>query len=325
MEYFNSQPLKKADLGGAAHVSHISIHILTRRLTGSSTGIDRRNACFNSQPHEEADLSGTMNIKWKVVFQLTASRGGWPFFPQSCQLTGTFQLTASRGGWRFKSFSTLPSSIVSTHSLTRRLTIFLLIFLSKLMFQLTASRGGWPNRWKQIIRWSCFNSQPHEEADLDHFYMLIDIFRFNSQPHEEADEYQTVQFIMFRTFQLTASRGGWLAAGTYHLKLEKFQLTASRGGWQFTNTGSGEQIPFQLTASRGGWHGIQEQHSYLFLFQLTASRGGWHTWNYEPNRNQNVSTHSLTRRLTGLLRMKLSTTLQFQLTASRGGWQGYAI
>lgn len=55
MEYFNSQPLKKADLGGAAHVSHISIHILTRRLTGSSTGIDRRNACFNSQPHEEAD------------------------------------------------------------------------------------------------------------------------------------------------------------------------------------------------------------------------------------------------------------------------------
>ena len=55
---------------------------------------------------------------------------------------------------------------ISTHSLTRRLTVSSPLYLL-------------------IIR--DFNSQPHEEADQSTGIKLARILHFNSQPHEEAD------------------------------------------------------------------------------------------------------------------------------------------
>ena len=53
-----------------------------------------------------------------------------------------------------------------------------------------------------------FNSQPHEEADLMEWEMLLGLFYFNSQPHEEADDDSTDPAKYSWTFQLTASRRG---------------------------------------------------------------------------------------------------------------------
>ena len=55
---------------------------------------------------------------------------------------------------------------ISTHSLTRRLTLLLLLVMLDDLH---------------------FNSQPHEEADNYHNYSDDSVLHFNSQPHEEAD------------------------------------------------------------------------------------------------------------------------------------------
>ena len=99
-------------------------------------------------------------------------------------------------------------------------------------------------------------------------------------------------------FQLTASQGGWPVIGSIFVRNCIFQLTASQGGWQvLTSTGCHSEI-FQLTASQGGW-----QYHYCSHIR------GWY-----------ISTHSLTRRLTGYRTFYKYTLLRFQLTASQGGW-----
>ena len=166
MIYFNSQPHEEAD-----------------RFQREWCETERY---FNSQPHEEADgfaslslnpytisthsltrrltntFSKTTNIK---LFQLTASRGGWQYTGLDSQLFVPFQLTASRGGWPLQRFA---SSMI-------------------LSFQLTASRGGWRSLTCFTRKHHYFNSQPHEEADVQLSAILLVVRYFNSQPHEEAD------------------------------------------------------------------------------------------------------------------------------------------
>ena len=167
----------------------------------------------------------------RLIFQLTASRRGWPLgFVSSVvlrdisthsltkRLTSSdiadspispFQLTASRRGWHpcynnivyvILYFNSQPHEEadstnrsywcivhISTHSLTKRLTMFCAIVNPILVFQLTASRRGW--RHRNVL--SAYN------------------FYFNSQPHEEADCSPPVHAATPFVFQLTASRRGW--------------------------------------------------------------------------------------------------------------------
>ena len=60
----------------------------------------------------------------------------------------------------------LVQAYISTHSLTRRLTII-------------------PPRHTATV--SYFNSQPHKEADMLSERLLVYMVHFNSQPHKEAD------------------------------------------------------------------------------------------------------------------------------------------
>ena len=76
---------------------------------------------------------------------------------------------------------------ISTHSLTGRLTICLLIYV--------------PPK-------SYFNSQPHREADRIFDFDNVTILYFNSQPHREADGNFVTTILSDGTFQLTASQGG---------------------------------------------------------------------------------------------------------------------
>ena len=209
--HFNSQPHEEAD-----NTTTLNTH---------------KPLYFNSQPHEEAD-----DLEWSNQLKLGISTHSLTKRLTSGEhyavATFTFQLTASRRGWRnleFWSehckghFNSQPheeadvaiglmanSGIISTHSLTKRLTehssdhpwrtwSFQLTASRRgwqhadietkrsIIFQLTASRRGWPGQHTSAANTEHFNSQPHEEADEQVTAEHKVNVNFNSQPHEEAD------------------------------------------------------------------------------------------------------------------------------------------
>ena len=156
----------------------ISTHSLTKRLTTC------RNYSFRTIP----------------VFQLTASRRGWHGGLKYCiehknfnsqpheEADKTKGLSVSEHGY-FNSqpheeaddsnFTVYNGVNISTHSLTKRLTLF-------------------PTLWGFHL--SYFNSQPHEEADVSWSCFQKFLVHFNSQPHEEAD---LPQFEMFKCVDIS--------------------------------------------------------------------------------------------------------------------------
>ena len=120
---------------------------------------------FNSHPHEEDDwfsyptcayncisthiLTKRMTLTDNVfipelVFQLTSSRRGWQYSIKILKIEVQFQLTSSRRGWHSKNLWGWLEMRISTHILTKRMT--LPQFLHSL-----------PDLY--------FNSHPHEEDD----------------------------------------------------------------------------------------------------------------------------------------------------------------
>ena len=143
---------------------------------------------FNSQPHKEADFFYVGKFTSDQQFQLTASQGGWRIKSSSHILNKVFQLTASQGGWLTTDIRLLSLQVISTHSLTRRLTSLTSNTDNSFTFQLTASQGGWHETGSLSTSFfHHFNSQPHKEADLQsHMEWVVQRY-FNSQPHKEAD------------------------------------------------------------------------------------------------------------------------------------------
>ena len=98
---------------------------------------------------------------------------------------------------------------ISTHSLTRRLTLL----LRRLWTKQRISTHSLTRRLTSIILLidnnTCyFNSQPHKEADIHKDQEKHSKKYFNSQPHKEADASEALKRISSRAFQLTASQGG---------------------------------------------------------------------------------------------------------------------
>ena len=167
---------------------------------------------FNSHPHEEDDftlvcvypsrskfqltssrrgwrLGKATKLKW-IAFQLTSSRRGWHMYNVDLHDVNIFQLTSSRRGWRSASHGCVRVHDISTHILTKRMTLVLTALLVRknisthiltkrmtinvkklkriVSFQLTSSRRGW--LYASVVkkvRWY-FNSHPHEEDDTVH-------------------------------------------------------------------------------------------------------------------------------------------------------------
>ena len=124
--------------------SDISTHILTRRMTTvifkiiteqriSTHILTRRMTNMKKHLHQNR------------IFQLTSSQGGWLALVLWLLLVELFQLTSSQGGWRLPYWKEAEHHNISTHILTRRMTLrgFLL--------------------WRYS---GYFNSHPHKEDDL---------------------------------------------------------------------------------------------------------------------------------------------------------------
>ena len=123
----------------------ISTHILTKRMTA----IERK----------------MFRMEW---FQLTSSRRGWHTCDEVAERYKVFQLTSSRRGWHFansmgdkvRNFNSHPHEeddtsynssndfkYISTHILTKRMTVLLISLYVGSTFQLTSSRRGWRIRF----------------------------------------------------------------------------------------------------------------------------------------------------------------------------------
>ena len=146
-----------------------------------------------------------------VVFQLTSSRGGWPFlcffYNSACnisthiltrRMTKTFHIIAYD---RYISthiltrrmtdgnFTLFKIKIISTHILTRRMTNMLVALFTTLSFQLTSSRGGWP--LAEALEWlkSAFQLTSSRGGWRISLKILLPDNYFNSHPHEEDDHW----------------------------------------------------------------------------------------------------------------------------------------
>ena len=170
------------------YFSSISTHSLTKRLTLSADGVTNLIA-----------ISTHSLTKRLTVLKLL------PIFRTE------FQLTASRRGWPIVLMESLNYKDISTHSLTKRLTkILSFIYFSSRISTHSLTKRLTEQPLEQSESQAYFNSQPHEEADALSTWAIISKLHFNSQPHEEADHVGQQQTPGSMTFQLTASRRGWL-------------------------------------------------------------------------------------------------------------------
>ena len=188
------------------------------------------------------------------IFQLTSSQGGWRKKSKIKNKPITFQLTSSQGGWHdparirweVRDISThiltrrmtleftqmLIESDISTHILTRRMTNSEIFRKYLQKFQLTSSQGGWPLPFiTEQLSFRHFNSHPHKEDDKD---LYLFWWNQNISTHILTRR-MTVSLWNRHTlsvFQLTSSQGGWPIASLNSVSLSVFQLTSSQGGWQ---------------------------------------------------------------------------------------------
>ena len=211
----------------------ISTHILTKRMTTNPT------------------------ITFKAgTFQLTSSRRGWPNAYKRGSSCGRYFNSHPHEEDDYTSFFSNDFESISTHILTKRMTMCHAFWIPHCIFQLTSSRRGWLALSRFLVRSIYyFNSHPHEEDDLNSYgtkprnsisthiltkrmtatrwNLCREVRDFNSHPHEEDDCFPHPTLPVYRIFQLTSSRRGWLECGHGYQTHWVFQLTSSRRGWQW--------------------------------------------------------------------------------------------
>ena len=274
----------------------ISTHILTKRMTAPSFTANCEYL-FQLTSSRRGWLFEGMKYNSGKPFQLTSSRRGWPIPTVFPSVFLTFQLTSSRRGWHFPHVFLISWIIISTHILTKRMTLLKQGRDTDILFQLTSSRRGWLPKLKKYFYLPYFNSHPHEEDD-------------NANGRRNHLESISTHILTKRmTLMLFTS-----------FVLILFQLTSSRRGWR---GGSGSKKP----SSHISTHILTKRMTRTrmemcerAIFQLTSSRRGWQIAIYNYVICSSISTHILTKRMTELDEEETKKET-FQLTSSRRGWQ----
>ena len=168
----------------------ISTHILTKRMTQIEQNKVIIITDFNSHPHEEDDMSNVSSPFGRLVFQLTSSRRGW----------------------RRNNRRLFYRKYISTHILTKRMTL--------------------RRNTKELVP-MYFNSHPHEEDDVIDIANSLETIYFNSHPHEEDDDiFFSFFFCIIISTHILTKR---MTSLPFICVIENwiFQLTSSRRGWLF--------------------------------------------------------------------------------------------
>ena len=210
--HFNSHAHVERDLNNQNIKSalYISTHTLTWSVTPVSIGSEN---LFNISTHtltwSVTQLPFTLNHLLR--FQLTRSRGAWPFCVKPPSLTSSFQLTRSRGAWR------IDTDSVHCYS----------------WFQLTRSRGAWRICLSSFISFDNFNSHAHVERDVENDSWKLTNGQFQLTRSRGAWHDKTtlkgVKGISTHTLTWSVTLNISHCNGIY-----TFQLTRSRGAWRRT-------------------------------------------------------------------------------------------
>ncbi len=135
----------------------ISTHILTKRMTFPPRLSYQLDNHFNSHPHEEDDFAEAgKRYRYLISTHILTKR------------MTKFFIKEGRGNG------------ISTHILTKRMTKESVNNIANVIFQLTSSRRGWLTFIYLFLRLLYFNSHPHEEDD---FYFVHTFFNINISTH----------------------------------------------------------------------------------------------------------------------------------------------
>ena len=147
--------------------------------------------------------------------------------------------------------STAP--VISTHILTKRMTVIVVIWQLKFNF----------------------NSHPHEEDDRGYETEHPFIMYFNSHPHEEDDGmlFSTVLATVCISTHILTKRMTFVPYTIGIRTIISTHILTKRMTVQFTNFT--QALTFQLTSSRRGWPYSPSNFFVAVIFQLTSSRRGW--------------------------------------------------
>ena len=122
--YFNSHPHEEDDMAHDfdLYAGCISTHILTKRMTHSDNP-QVTISTFQLTSSRRGWHYEVLCYLEKKIFQLTSSRRGWPTKHQVFFQWYIFQLTSSRRGWQDRWAYANNGYMISTHILTKRMTI----------------------------------------------------------------------------------------------------------------------------------------------------------------------------------------------------------
>ena len=150
--------------GGQQRGSGISTHILTKRMTLRYGG-QQRGSGISTHILTKRMTCEEWGFKFWGIFQLTSSRRGWP---KNDYLTEEEMHFNSHPHEEDDNYTpTLQTLLyISTHILTKRMTMKENILVKQQEFQLTSSRRGWLSAVIIVISNFYFNSHPHEEDDF---------------------------------------------------------------------------------------------------------------------------------------------------------------
>ena len=244
---------------------------------------------FNSQPHKEADDKAQQSYNDAVSFQLTASQGGW--------------LVSVRRGFTASNFNSQPHKEADG--------------LSQLdhwqgnRFQLTASQGGWLilASSSPILAGISTHSLTRRLTRNDIFIKTKNWISTHSLTRRLTDltpvEHKKKRSIS--THSLTRRLTWWSSQG---LSQRYFNSQPHK---EADYNQSPESYLFYYFNSQPHKE-ADDMHAALEyaqkVFQLTASQGGWRIRNLRMMSLQ-ISTHSLTRRLTAYTLSKFCNSWHF--------------
>ena len=186
----------------------ISTHILTKRMT--ELVVDHIDGNVFQLTSSRRGWPEEFNEKYdNIIFQLTSSRRGWRNSLYIKRWCFQFQLTSSRRGWPPKAKLSWNLISISTHILTKRMTLYfktlkvwyinfnshpheedddnILSYDTDMLFQLTSSRRGWRGKKHTVDKIQVFQLTSSRRGWLMTTLQLSLMLHFNSHPHEEDD------------------------------------------------------------------------------------------------------------------------------------------
>ena len=212
------------------------------------------------------------------LFQLTSSRRGWREHPTQ-QRSRVMHFNSHPHEEDDESYRENPVfRVISTHILTKRMTIFKDTGFDSCTFQLTSSRRGWPDIFLSFF--FCIIISTHILTKRMTLWWLL-----CSSPFDISTHILTKRMTIFSMasssaliFQLTSSRRGWLTI-----------LIRRRTQWYFNSHPHEEDDDVFVRMINGLYistHILTKRmtpiwcwQSWSSTFQLTSSRRGWRSGN----------------------------------------------